>query len=249
MALTLVILAAGKGSRFGGDKPLAAVGPNGESLFEYSVHDAVLAGFTRVIFVVSACQETSEFTNRLAHYGNRLTVEFVVQDLAAGVNPDSVAATTRDKPWGTGQAVLVCRSLIDTPFIVINADDYYGRSNFKQIGSYLLAHANNPHVAALSGYQLRNTLSQSGGVNRGVCTVGTDGYLQSIQEVKNIAFDGKTLSCDKDDNGDIEISLDSIVSMSCWGFHPAIFAVFESAFEQFLSSSDLVNDEFYILYV
>lgn len=225
MPLTLVILAAGKGRRFGGDKPLAAVGPSGQSLFEYSIYDAFNAGFKHVVFVVSEDQHTSEYSDRLSAYGNQLKIEFVVQAIA----------TPRIKPWGTAHAVLVCQNKISNPFVVITADDYYGRLNFEKIGNYLLENSLDPLVSAMPGYKLENTMSHSGSVNRGICSVGPDGYLVSIHEGKNISHDGAWFNND------------SIVSMTFWGFHPSIFTILEIAFQAHLAeSTDLINDEFYI---
>lgn len=249
MSLTLVILAAGKGSRFGGDKPLAAVGPDGQSLFEYSVRDAFNAGFRHVVFVVSEHQDTSEYTRRLGSFKHHLEIEFVTQSLATGFAADDfdLASMTRTKPWGTAHAVLVCREHIHNPFVVINADDYYGRGNFKVIGDYLLNNQQNPRTCVLPGYLLKNTLSVSGGVNRGICTVDSHGYLQSIYEARNIVIDAELrLAADVTDSK-TSIGMNSIVSMTFWGFTPAVFSIFEKEFQAFLSAAmDLNNDEFYI---
>lgn len=255
-------MAAGAGSRFGGDKPLAEVGPDGQSLFEYSVHDAYKAGFQHIIFVVSDQQDTSEFSRRLQIYGNDLKVEFVVQSLKAFVGGEmfeqpkvadtkngksQLSNTVRTKPWGTAHAVLVCREYIHNPFVVINADDYYGFENYQSIGNYLLAHIKNEKTCVLSGYKLENTLSNSGGVNRGVCEVDSDGYLESIREVRNIFLDRSTLLYV--DNSDEHVLIDklSIVSMTFWGFVPAIFDILENEFQVFLNETpDLMQDEFYL---
>lgn len=244
--LTLVILAAGRGSRFGGDKALAEVGPGGQSLFEYSIYDAYRAGFKHVVFVVNDQRDTSDYSSRLAFYGDSLKIDFVVQDLVTGVSNDKInlEEVPRTKPWGTGHAVLVCHAMINNPFVVINADDYYGRQNFKIIGSYLQENKHNPQVCALPGYKLKNTLSRSGGVNRGICSVDPDGYLVSIHEVKNITLD--KIMVPRDDQAE-NISNESIVSMTFWGFHPSLFKLLDNAFQLFLvGSTDLVNDEFYI---
>ena len=250
MSLSLVIMAAGLGSRFGGDKPLAEVGPDGQSLFEYSVHDAFKAGFKHVIFVVNDQQDTAEFSSRLQRYADELKVEFVVQSLTAFVNPQKFGQQfVRTKPWGTAHAVLVCRGHIHNPFVVINADDYYGRENFKKIGSYLLANSGNPQTCVLPGYRLDNTLSRSGGVNRGICKISFDGYLESIVETKNIFLDQlNSPHADQSDNH-ILIENDSTVSMTFWGFVPSIFDIFEHEFSVFLNNTaDVEQDEFYIPY-
>lgn len=253
MSLTLVILAAGKGARFGGDKPLAAVGPRGQSLFEYSVYDAWEAGFNHVIFVVNAEQDCSAFSMRLERYGKNLKIEFVVQTLDAFVKSGTVDhfCDRRTKPWGTGHAVLACHAHIDNPFVVINADDYYGRGSFESIGNFLLENRLQPETCALPGYLLKNTLSLSGGVNRGICSVDSDGYLESILEVRNILPD-LTVSIvdglpDKQADKLSIIEGNSIVSMTFWGFHPSVFDLLEQKFQEFLeNAADIVNDEYYL---
>ncbi len=261
-ALSLVILAAGLGSRFGGNKPLAAVGPDGQSLFEYSVYDAFRAGFNHVVFVVSDGQDTSEFSARLKGYGDKLKIEFVVQSLviprrssngseswngklfSAKINGIS---SPRTKPWGTAHAVLACREHIHNPFVVINADDYYGQKNYENIGHYLLANRLDPKACVLPGYKLMNTLSSSGGVNRGICSVDSDGYLEFIQEVTNITCDQSlAVHADKSD-GDVPVCNDSIVSMTFWGFVPSVFNILENEFQAFVNNTrDLQLDEFYL---
>lgn len=249
MRLSLVILAAGKGSRFGGDKPFAQVGPNGQSLFEYSVLYALNAGFEHVLFVINETQNADQFLNPLKHYGERLRVEFVVQPSSGtGIEiADQDSAPQRSKPWGTGHAVLVCKERIANPFVVINADDYHGQDGFIKIGRYLSENSANANSSALVGYTLGNTLSSSGGVNRGVCTVSDDHYLESVYEVFNIKQNNHaSITADATEHP-ITLTPDSIVSMTFWGFQPALFSIFESAFQKFITSStDLINDEFTI---
>lgn len=247
MTLTLVILAAGKGSRFGGDKPMAAVGPEGQVLFEYSVFDAVDAGFNHIIFVVSEHQQTSAFSERLELYGNRIKLEFVRQSLESCVSPGFLRGgdAVREKPWGTAHAVLTCQGSIDNPFAVINADDYYGRGNFREIAGYLLEHGHDPAMCVLPGFQLQNTLSVAGGVNRGICEVDANGYLESVKEAKHIipAKDSATLI----DDTQTTISGESIVSMNFWGFNSTVFGIFENSFKQFLNQAEnMLVDEFFI---
>jgi len=247
MSLTLIILAAGKGSRFGGNKPLAKVGPSGQSLFEYSIHDAFKAGFKHVIFVVNPEQNVCEYKQRLTSYNGQLKVEFVVQENTTGISSERKTECRRSKPWGTGHAVLICRDKVENLFAVINADDYYGFSNFKNIGDYILNNNQYPSTCALPGYRLKNTLSKAGGVNRGVCSTDTDGYLTSIHEVKNIHLKAdNTLSNDSVEAG-IVVTPDSIVSMTFWGFHPSFFTLLEREFQSFLGNTkDPAADEFYL---
>jgi len=202
-----------------------------------------------VVFVVSAEQDTAEYSKRLVRYGSQLKVDFVAQKLTSGISAEKIETVvgTRKKPWGTGHALLVCREIIDNPFVVINADDYYGRSNFKKIGGYLLENTSDPIACALPGYKLENTLSSTGGVNRGVCTVSSDGYLTSIHEVKNICLGESNLLQSDPIENNINIDSDSIVSMTFWGFHPSFFNALDSAFRSFLNNAtDIINDEFYI---
>ena len=246
MSLTLVILAAGRGSRFGGNKPFAQVGPNGQSLFEYSVFDAVQAGFDHIVFVVSAEQNTAQYSDRLKGLDANLKIEFVVQNMTDGSDSEKfrLACESRSKPWGTGHALLVCKDKINNPFVVINADDYYGRMNFQLIGEYLIENKADPEVCTLPGYRLENTLSSTGGVNRGVCSVDSNGYLMSIREVTNIIrADDSSYSCDNN----IAIDNDSFVSMTFWGFHSSFFNFLESSFHSYIhESADLIGSEFFI---
>ncbi len=239
---------------------MAAVGPEGQSLFEYSVHDAVSAGFNHIVFVVSDHQDTAEFSSRLQGYGSALKVEFVVQSLTAyttHIDQSHKAAgkahcidtsfTVRAKPWGTAHALLVCREYINNPFVVINADDYHGRGNYRVIGRYLIEHQHNPKTCVLAGYRLQNTLSRSGGVNRGICEIDFNGYLKSIHEVSNISRDqlyGSPVDCTSVKR---PISKDTIVSMTFWGFLPSVFNLLDNEFQNFLNDTDdFLEDEFYI---
>lgn len=238
------------------------VGPDGQSLFEYSVYDAAKAGFRHIVFVVNDRQDTSEFSSRLESYGDKLKVEFVVQSLAVetksakGVDSESSGIVSKEinpsndgrtKPWGTAHAVLVCRQCIDNPFVVINADDYYGRNNYKTIGRYLLDNCAHPKACALPGYKLDNTLSNSGGVNRGICTVDSKGYLESIREVTNIKYDESMSLCADQSGNQLSLRDDSIVSMTFWGFMPSVFDLLENEFRIFLNgTANLETDEFYL---
>lgn len=247
MSLTLVIMAAGSGTRYGGNKPLASVGPKGQSLFEYSVSDAYKVGFRHIIFVVHAQQDTSVFSDRLSAYGDKLTLEFVVQSLDTATQKYPVGHINRHKPWGTGHAVLCCEGYIHNPFAVINADDYYGQEHYEKIGQFLLTHSLESAVCAMPGYRLANTLSESGGVNRGICHVSADGLLASIHEVRNISLDSASeLHYDQNDEYSA-IKADSLVSMTFWGFLPSIFNLLHTEFLHFLAATQcLEQDEFYL---
>lgn len=196
MKISLVIMAAGLGSRFGqGIKQLEPVGLNNEIIMDYSIHDAIKAGFNKIIFIIRKDLE-EEFSkvigNRIKNICSRLGVEVCyafqsLEDLPKGI----VLPEGRKKPWGTGQAVLACKDLIKEPFAVINADDYYGKEAFKNIYSFLSnCDTTKPYEFCMSGFVLKNTLSDNGGVTRGICKFNEDNYLEEIVETKNIIKKG-----------------------------------------------------------
>jgi len=242
-SLTLIVLAAGLGSRFGGNKHAAEVGPQGQCLFEYSVSDAIAAGFDHIVFVVSPTQSIDEIQNRLSLVNQNVKIDYAVQsvDTAVGTAQQS-KIRGRTKPWGTAHAVLACRHLINNPFALVNADDYYGAENFYSIAQFLLHNQNDPKSAAMSGYLLSNTLSESGAVNRGVCKVSQSNYLESIVEVKNISRSvDQGLHFDAAEQS-LQLSDDSVVSMNFWGFQAEIFPYFQDAFTAFISNQDIGSD-------
>lgn len=224
----LLIMAAGMGSRFGGLKQAAGIGPNGEMIIDYSVYDAVKAGFGKAVFIIRKDIE-EEFR---AACGRRIEkmidVEYVYQQLDAIPSGFSVPAD-RTKPWGTGHAVLCAKDAIKNPFMVINADDYYGQSVYKTMSDYL---TNNSGMC-MAGYKLANTLSENGTVSRGVCTV-ENGFLKDIVEVTDISKDSGYPD-------------DTIVSMNMWGLDPEIFPFLEKEFELFLKDhSTELKSEFFL---
>lgn len=236
---TLVIMAAGIGSRYGGGvKQLAAVGPNGEIIIDYSIYDALEAGFDKIVFIIRKDIE-ADFREVI---GNRIEkichVEYAFQDrndLPGGfICPDG-----RTKPWGTGQAVLACRDLVKEPFAVINADDYYGKSAYKTIYNYLSEPkaASDVHQMCLVGFELQNTLSDNGGVTRGICRLSDTNTLIGIDETKNIIkYNGNAAV--KQENGEYRIIPgDSLVSMNMWGFQPDFIDYLQEDFKRFLSTN------------
>jgi hypothetical protein len=240
---TLVILAAGIGRRFGGLKQLEPVGPDGATIMDYSVFDALRAGFGKVVFVcrpetLSVLQ--SSIGQRVA---GRVVVEYVVQrldDLPAGLTPPP----GRTKPWGTGQAVLAAASAVHEPFGVVNADDFYGARAFAALGEFLCkpTGAEVP-TYALMGYRLALTLAREGPVNRAVCTCDGD-WLRSIAEVVGITplDEARTLACYCDEGGEPHtIPGDQVVSMNMWGFTPEVFAQLRAAFVAFLQESAAID--------
>jgi hypothetical protein len=225
MALSLVILAAGMGSRYGGLKQIDPVGPAGETVLDYAVFDALRAGFTRVVFVIRRDFEAL-FRERIgARYAGRIEVDYVFQSLdalPAGFAPPA----GREKPWGTGHAVWCAREAVRENFAVINADDFYGSDSFAQLARFLGA-ARGPEFAMV-GFRMRNTLSEHGAVSRGLCAAGPDGALTSITEIHGIV--------PADVGAGRKYSGEEIVSMNCWGFTPALFTGLDRQFREFLAA-------------
>ncbi|MBE6769940.1 MAG: nucleotidyltransferase [Ruminococcaceae bacterium] len=236
---TLVVMAAGMGSRFGGLKQIEPIGPKGEALLDFSVYDAKKAGFTKVVFVIKHEIE-KDFKEIVGKRVEKvLPTEYVFQevnDLPEGFTcPEG-----RTKPWGTGQAILCCKDVVKEPFAIINADDYYGQSAFKQIYNQLKADSENYCVV---GYRLANTLTENGTVSRGVCVV-EDGFLKKIDERTKIRDCKYT-----EDDGEtwVEMPEDTVVSMNFWGLNPDIFDFLEREFKAFLNEKiNVPKSEFYI---
>lgn len=235
METTLLIMAAGIGSRFGGGiKQLEPVDDKGHIIMDYSVHDAIEAGFNKVIFIIRRDIE-EEFKevigDRIAAVcaDNGVTVDYAFQDIRdiPGELPKD-----RTKPWGTGQAVLAARDLITTPFIVINADDYYGKEGFQAVHDYLVEGGK----SCMAGFVLKNTLSDNGGVTRGICKMDADNNLTEVVETKNIV---KTADGAEADG--IKLDIDSLVSMNMWGLTPEFLNVLERGFAAFFEKDVPAN--------
>jgi NDP-sugar pyrophosphorylase family protein len=229
MALTLVVLAAGMGSRYGGLKQIDPVGPGGETVLDYAVFDALRAGFTRVVFVIRRDFEALFREKIGARYAGRATVDYVFQALDM-LPPTFSPPPGREKPWGTGHAVWCARDAIRENFAVINADDFYGADSFVQLAKFLQrpAAGDGPPEFAMVGFRLANTLSEHGTVSRGVAMLGReDDELRSIIEQPGIAA--------ADVGRDRTYSGDEIVSMNCWGFTPALFPGLDMQFRDFLA--------------
>lgn len=229
MDVTLVILAAGIGTRYGcGVKQLAAVGPGGELIIDYSTHDALEAGFNKVVFIIrrDIYKDFREVIGRRMEeqfQKRNVTWKYVFQELE---NPPD----GRTKPWGTGQAVLSCKEVLHEPFAVINADDYYGRDAYRQAYLFLTSpEAETPGRYGMVGYLLGNTLSDSGGVTRGICSLDSDGKLIGITETRNIVKTDVGASA----RGRDELSLDSLVSMNFWLFPASFLEQLETGFARF----------------
>jgi len=248
MKPTLLILAAGMGSRFGGLKQIEPVGPNGETILEYSVYDAIRAGFGKVIFVIResfAEGFKSRFESKLT---GKIEIKYVYQE--ADMLPEGFQFPIgREKPWGTGHAVLMAKDVINEPFAVINADDFYGADAYKVLAEYL-TQSITPAKYAMVGYSLNNTLSEFGSVSRGICVTDENNQLTKITETHKIRPEGNLILCESSENETTELKGDETVSMNFWGFHPSIFGNIENQFIDFLSHNiNQPKSEFYIPFV
>ncbi|HDI11237.1 MAG TPA: nucleotidyltransferase [Candidatus Acetothermia bacterium] len=233
--LTLVVMAAGVGSRYGGPKQLEPIGPNGETFSDYSVYDALQAGFGHVIFILNREVETAFRSQVGRRIENHCRVDYVIQRLD-DLPPGFPVPSGRAKPWGTAHAVLSCKGLVDAPFAVINADDFYGRGAFVELAAFLRNVGSGSGILeiGLVGYRLENTLSPHGPVTRGVCQVDGDGYLVRIEERRGIQRRGRKIVFPKEDDAWEEVPEGTIVSMNMWGFPVEIFPELSSRFPRFL---------------
>lgn len=234
MKPVLLVMAAGLGSRYGGLKQLDKIGPNGEIILELSSYDAIKAGFKKIIFILRT-EIVEDFKELI---GNKLSqfaeIEYVIQDMnniPEGFN----IPTDRVKPWGTGHAILCAKDIVKSPFLVINADDYYGQESFKLMYDYLSTNTEENHHAMV-GYKLKNTLSENGHVARGICTV-EDGELKEIVERTKIIKRDESAFYTEDEKEWIELDYNSIVSMNMWGFMNSIFEITEEGFKNFLQNN------------
>ena len=231
-------MAAGIGSRFGGGiKQLEPVGPNGEIIMDYSIHDALEAGFNKVIFIIRKDLE-KDFKEII---GNRIEkiapVEYAFQEIDDLPEGFSVPEG-RKKPWGTGQAILAARNLIKEPFLVINADDYYGKEGFKKIHDYMvngMEEKDGVYDMCMAGFILSNTLSENGGVTRGVATVGENGYLAKVTETYNIYQDAEGMHASDNEGNPVSVKADQHVSMNMFGLPAGFVKELEKGFPEFLS--------------
>ena len=234
---TLVVMAAGIGSRFGGLKQVVPVGPNGALTLSYAVYDALEAGFTKVVFVITGEIE-SEFRERIGRaVEQRVDTHYVFQrvdQLPAGCS----VPPGRTRPWGTAHAVLCCQDVVNEPFAAINADDFYGRSTFVSMAEYLRSAHDRPgeYDYCTAGFILKNTLSPHGHVARGICTVSADNCLIDVVERRRVRRFGDAVKYTVGDEQWIEIPADTIVSMNMWGFTPSIFGELDTRFARFLDA-------------
>ncbi len=246
MKPTLLILAAGMGSRYGSLKQIDQLGPSGETIIDYSVYDAVRAGFGKVVFVIRRSIEEEFKEVFLNRFGNKIEVDFVLQELE-NVPEGITYSKGREKPWGTGQAILVAAEKIREPFIAINADDFYGVEAFKAAAGYLTQISNlQQNEYCMIGYQLKNTLSEFGSVSRGICETDQQQFLQTVTERTSIRRTGEKIVAEEQQEK-IELKADSLVSMNFWGFTPAIFEFLKEKFRIFIEqNANQPKAEFYI---
>ena len=250
MKPTLLVLAAGMGSRYGGLKQLDGLGPNGETIMDYSIFDAVRTGFGKVVFVIRESFEQDFREKILRKYENRIPVELVFQELdklPEGFQPNK----NRVKPWGTNHAVMMGKEAINEPFLVINADDFYGSESYRIAAEYLQSLENKKDHYFMIGYRLGNTLSESGSVARGICSTDAGGFLMSVVERTYIIRDkdGKIKYKDENENM-VAVDENTPVSMNMWGFTTEYFDYSESLFVDFLTKNqDNPKAEMYIPWV
>ncbi len=238
MKTTLVIMAAGIGSRFGeGIKQLSPVGPCGEIIMDYSIHDAIEAGFDKILFIIRKDIEKDfreVIGDRIEKIAGSLGVEIGYAFQAIDNLPEGFSLPEgRTKPWGTGQAVLSCKGMLDTPFAVLNADDYYGKEAFRIIHDFLVEYSpERPNDYCMAGFVLKNTLSDNGTVTRGICQVGEDQYLTDVVETHNILKTGAGAEVDGK-----PLDVNSHVSMNMWGLTPEFMEILEDGFVEFFKKN------------
>ncbi|GAB6011114.1 glycosyltransferase family protein [Viscerimonas tarda] len=246
MKPTLFVLAAGMGSRYGGLKQLDGLGPNGETIMDYSIYDALRGGFGKVVFVIRESFDKEFREKIISKYENHVPVEVVYQELhylpdGFSLHPDRV------KPWGTNHAVLMGKDVIKEPFAVINADDFYGRESFAIIADFLKEIEGKKNHYCMVGYRLKNTLSESGSVARGVCQANKEGFLESVVERTHIERVDGVIKYKDAENYWYELPENAPVSMNMWGFTPDYFSYSENYFIKFLElNQQNIKSEYFI---
>jgi dTDP-glucose pyrophosphorylase len=237
MKPTLLVLAAGMGSRYGGNKQLDQVGPSGETIIDYSIYDAIRAGFGKIVFVIRRDIEDQVKERFVGRLKGKIEVDYVFQEISN--LPEGVKVTPeRQKPWGTSHAILVTEQKIKEPFGVINADDYYGVESFKILRDFLV-NDTDPNNYCIVGYKLGNTLSEHGHVNRGVCQVSPDGLLENIVETRQIEKTSDGAVAPGADGNQLHFTGNEVVSMNLWGFKPSCYSFLGKEFRNFIDQKGM----------
>lgn len=246
MKPTLLILAAGMGSRYGGLKQIDGVGPHGETIIEYSIYDAIRAGFGKVVFVIRPDIEEAFKEVISTKFADQIEIAYAFQEITTPIE-GITEFPERQKPWGTAHAVLVAKDKIQEPFAVINADDYYGITGFKTMADFLTTACREDNFAMVA-YMLQNTLSDHGTVSRGVCEMDAENNLTDVVERFKVHKEGAKIFCEDEEGTKIELpDPNTLVSMNFWGFHPAIFDVMREQFVEFVKENlDKPKAEFFI---
>jgi len=250
MGKSLLVLAAGMGSRYGGVKQIDQLGPGGETIIDYSIYDAIHAGFDKIVFVIRKSIEQDFKEVIIDKYKNIINVDYVFQELNA-LPAGFTAPEERAKPWGTAHAILMAKDKIDDYFAVINGDDFYGKQSFALLSDYLnTLSLEDMHACSMVAYPLKNTLSENGTVSRGVCTVDSNHNLAGVVEHTKIEKLENTIINRNEDGTTVQLDANTPVSMNFWGFNPAIFNHIEELFIDFLKQNIENNkSEFYIPFV
>ena len=246
MKPTLFVLAAGMGSRYGGLKQLDGLGPNGETIMDYSIYDAIRAGFGKIVFVIRSSFEKEFKAVVIDKFKDLIDIDIVFQEIT-NVPEGSTYIPEREKPWGTNHAVLMGKDVIKEPFAVINADDFYGQESFAILAEFLRSVEGKQNEYCMIGYRVGNTLSESGAVSRGVCVVDEKGLLQNVVERTHIEERAGTIIYQDENGKEVTIPANTPVSMNMWGFTPDYFDYSEQYFKLFLAENgQKLKSEFYI---
>ena len=249
MKPTLLILAAGMGSRYGGLKQLDGVGPNGETIMDYSVYDAIRAGFGKIVFVIRKHFRADFEANVVSKYSDKIEVELVEQELDK-LPAGFTLSPEREKPWGTGHATLMAAEAISDPFAVINADDFYGAASFQALADFLKAQDGQKGKFCMVGFNLNKTLSESGEVSRGICSTDANNYLTTVEEHHHVKDTNGTITGTGMDGLEKTLDNSAYASMNMWGFTPDVFQRGEQLFIDFLKeNANEPKKEFYIPYI